>query len=264
MKSEKLKFIAVDDFGLNDRANGLIMNALTVGAADLASTMVNMPGSQSALAHIRRTPHERPFGLHLNLTEGRPLSDPRAVASLVNGKGRFLGWPKLIRKSAVGQVRREDVLRETRAQIELFKESAAKIPFFNSHHHIHLWPPLAKIILPLCREYAVERVRIPQKIWLPPISCPYGFKALAIQFFGKLIINYQFSTSHYFIDLDWAGQSPKARRRWLETLPDDVELACHPFAADDPSNYKDSTVNFLTTNLSLSARSPKKSSKPLG
>lgn len=257
--------ITVDDFGYNREANTLIFEVIEKGVIDQASTMVNMGGSEEALEYIRMSfrgaarrktlpisqkskipasPAGRKsqdnakfknvrFGLHLNLTEGRPLTDPKEVPSLVDKTGQFLSWPGLIKRSIFGQLRLQDVERETRAQIEKLQTVVKPIPFLNSHHHIHLWPSIAKIIIPLCYEYGITHIRWPRKIWWRSVYAKYGLKAFTIQLLS-MVTHYQLpetsqpDTNQYFFDLDWLGNLEKNLDKLLLQLPGNTEFNCHP------------------------------------
>jgi predicted glycoside hydrolase/deacetylase ChbG (UPF0249 family) len=248
-KNSKGLIITVDDFGYDQEANQLIFEAINKRVLNHVSTMVNMEGTDQALRYIKQLKSQIPkskfqtnikyqisnikiinqtrFGLHLNLTEGKPLSGRQQVPSLLNKDGNFIGWQKLIFRLATGHLRPHDVERETRAQIEKMQTVIKPTPFLNSHHHIHLWPPIAKVIIPLCQEYGIKRLRWPRKLWWPSITSRHGMKALTIQLLPKLSsIDDRLSANDYFFDLDWTNIN--SLDKLLSNLPQDIEVSCHP------------------------------------
>lgn len=258
VKSKKI-ILTVDDFGYNHKANGLIFEAIEKGVVDQASTMVNVRGTDEAFLYIKRyqsfraereipskklqtqmsklkTNFSHPisnnlmkFGLHLNLTEGQPLSDPQKVPSLVDKNGNFIGWKKLVWRSVIGQLRSQDIEKETRTQIEELQTVIKPIPFLNSHHHIHLWPSIAKIIIPLCQEYGITQIRWPRKIWWRSVGTRHGLKSLTIQTLAALQFNYHsLAINHYFVDLGWSELPSGSVKTLLERLPNNLEVGCHP------------------------------------
>lgn len=244
--------IIADDFGYSQKANGLIIRASRAKAIQGASTMVNGKASQPALEYIKANPKQIQFGLHLNLTEGKPLGDAKTVRSLVDKNGNFYPWPKLFARALLGLVKPDHVKRETKAQIERLQTVVKPIPFLNSHHHIHLLPFFLKIIAPVATQYGINRIRGCRKIHWRSIFLGQKTKALAIQFFGTLTVNYQVSILNYFVDLDWAGADAASRAKFFKNLPDDTELACHPFAADRGDQIKaneNSTLAWLVVNV---------------
>ena len=69
--------INADDFGMNSTVNRAILSSVEQGLVTSVSIMANMPGFEEAagLVHDHYGLRGR-VGVHLNLTEGRPLSRP--------------------------------------------------------------------------------------------------------------------------------------------------------------------------------------------
>src|ERR1700742_389850 len=69
--------INADDFGLSSVVNRAILASMEEGLVTSTSMMANMPGFDHAigLARVHAKLAGR-IGIHLNLTQGRPLSEP--------------------------------------------------------------------------------------------------------------------------------------------------------------------------------------------
>ncbi len=255
-----MHYTTVDDFGYDDAVNKLIVEGIAGGVVSRASVMVNLPGSEWALEYIKRhQSSSTQFGLHLNLTEGRPVLDASLIPSLVNGQGMFLGWGGFIKRSLLGQLNYAQVTAEVQAQLD----QAPWATFLNSHHHIHLWPPLARMISDIAHKQGIDDIRRPQQFFWPAVWQRYGYKALIIQLLGiyQSRIHRQCSTD-YFIDLDWAGVSDQSRKRLKAMVPKEAELSCHPHAFEiehSEINTKDSTLAWLIKHLESKHRTKKQS-----
>ena len=82
-----------------------------------------------------------PLGLHLNLSEGRPLSPRDEVPSLVDEDGRLLGKAGLWAACADGAVRPSDVAREANVQLRQFALLVGRSPtHVDGHQHAHVAP----------------------------------------------------------------------------------------------------------------------------
>jgi predicted glycoside hydrolase/deacetylase ChbG (UPF0249 family) len=157
----KRLLVVADDFGYCEcRSQGIAECCSVVGAV---SVLVTHPPSAVALP-----PHVA-VGLHLNLTEGAPLS--HNVPSLVDaatgqmrGKIGFRGAPV---------PSEEDVRREVTAQLRLFEERYGAPPaHVDGHQHAHLLPVVAHVLAPLL--LGRIRTRIPRQVvsaeehpWVP-------------------------------------------------------------------------------------------------
>jgi len=238
--------IIVDDFGINNKANLTIIEAIKRKVIWGASVMVAAPGTKGAADFIKTTKARCKYGLHFNITEGKPLLRPGLVSTLIDDSGNFLGWTKLIKADLKGKINSRDIEAELEAQLKAFLAADKKITFFNSHHHIHLWPRFAKIIKPVIEEFNIKYVRCPKKICWGGLPRAHRIKAFVIQSIGKLKKYHKRSLSTWMVDLDWAGTDDVARGKIFNNLPDDCELICHP---NEPSGSADiSTLQWIINN----------------
>lgn len=97
-------------------------------------------------------------GVHLNLTDGRPLT-PDMRARLARWNGRFPGKFVIARAVMLGTVRVRDVQIEWRAQIERCLDAGLTLQFLNSHEHIHMLPVLFPLAQAFADEYRIPHLR---------------------------------------------------------------------------------------------------------
>jgi dolichyl-phosphate beta-glucosyltransferase len=133
--------VHADDFGLAPGINSAIEEGLEAGTVTSASILLGGPHAAPALAWAAGRPtHD--FGVHLNLTQGRPILPAALVPSLVDRRGRFLRLPRFLLRYALGRIRPHEVLIEWRAQIRAVRAAGVVISHLDSHQHVHLLPRL--------------------------------------------------------------------------------------------------------------------------
>ena len=101
------------------------------------------------------------IGLHLNLSQGRPLSTD--VSILTTPQGDFPGKQTTLARliAPAGPELSAAIAREARAQIERLLESGLRLTHLDGHHHIHLFPAVLPTVVALAREYRIPWLRLP-------------------------------------------------------------------------------------------------------
>jgi len=133
---QKMVIFHADDFNLTQGVNRGILEAHKYGIVMSTSIMINLPGIEESTVQLFDSP-ALDVGLHINLTYGKPVSEPEQVKSLVDDQGVFWRRPKILMEYA----KREDIIREINAQLKLAKKMNLNISHIDSHHHIHQFEP---------------------------------------------------------------------------------------------------------------------------
>ena len=155
----KRVIINADDFGLCRPVNEGIILAHTQGLLTSATLMANTPGFDQAVDMARANPRLG-VGLHLNFVRGRPVSPPDKIASLVGADGLFFRKvATVVRGVFSGRIKREDIEREGRAQVEKALAAGVRLSHFDSEKNIHVLPPLAGLVVELAEAYGIRKVR---------------------------------------------------------------------------------------------------------
>jgi hopanoid biosynthesis associated protein HpnK len=163
MNPAKKLIVAADDFGLTVRVNEAIAMACREGIVTTASLMATASAFESAIEIARGEP-KLDVGLHLNLTEGRPVADPDRIPSIA-GPGGFL-YSHPFRFAAAflrGKIRVSDLEREIRAQIEKVLESKLWITHIDGHKHVQAMPAVGRVICKVAPEYGIHAIRVPRE-----------------------------------------------------------------------------------------------------
>jgi hypothetical protein len=232
--SRKL-IVNADDFGLSEGVNRGISEALAFGLVTSASLMVNMEASLQAKANFPS------IGFHLNLTCGRPLSPPDRVPSLVNSSGHFHNLPSFLLRVFMKEVAIQEIEIEIRAQIQWLRNLGVEFTHIDSHHHIHVLPPVRDVLLSLAREYGITRIRNPfqennlngfflNTQWLKR----WGLKAFSRSCRFLFLKNHMFTPDHFYGLLEMKVRDKfEAFKRIFQMVPTGVsEIMCHPGYVD--------------------------------
>ena len=155
--------IHADDFGKDESVTRAICTVITQGVCDETSLMVNMPYADEAVRIARQIGFSKRVGLHLNLTEGTPLTEKILLCS------RFCGangaFNKKFHSSTLGRflLSRDEIVavkEEIEAQLSKFVSYGGLMMKIDSHHHVHTDWPIYKILKPLALEYGFKGMRI--------------------------------------------------------------------------------------------------------
>jgi predicted glycoside hydrolase/deacetylase ChbG (UPF0249 family) len=121
--------------------------------------MVNMPAAEEAVKIAQKLP-SLGVGVHLNLTEGRPISKDPCVSCLIDSDGQFARSPfKLSLLSLVGHKIREAIRTELAAQIQWVIDHGLKPTHLDSHKHFHSFPALFSIVCQSARSFQIPAIR---------------------------------------------------------------------------------------------------------
>jgi hopanoid biosynthesis associated protein HpnK len=157
----KRLIVNADDFGLTEGVNRAIIDSHKNGIITSTTLMANGMAFDSAVAAASVAP-ALGVGVHLNLTQGRPVSAASQVPSIVTPEGYFYPGPGfLARRVLTRKVNPRDVETELRSQIEKIASAGVHITHMDSHKHVHLLPSIFNVVVRLAREYGINGVRCP-------------------------------------------------------------------------------------------------------
>lgn len=157
----KKLIVNADDFGLTEGVNRAIIEGHKKGIITSTTLMANGRAFNSAVTAALTTP-ELGIGVHLNVTQGLPVSPAFMVPSIVTSEGAFYRSPAFVaRRFLARKAKLSDAERELRSQIEKVASAGINITHLDSHKHIHLLPPIFTIVVKLAREFGIKCVRCP-------------------------------------------------------------------------------------------------------
>ena len=235
--SEGLKLIVnADDFGISEAVNRGIVEAHDRGIVTSTSIMATAAEFEHAVELARQRPRLA-VGVHLVLTEQRPLIGAAAAASLVRPDGTFEPHLKqLLKKRLRGLVSMGEVRSELDAQIRRVRAAGIAISHLDGHQHVHVLPGVARVVAELAAAHGVAAVRYPAErvrgYMLRSIThAPRVIEQAALNLFCASSPLERLRRSDEFVGFYFGGRLDEAN---LETvlagLPTrgTVELMCHP------------------------------------
>lgn len=157
--------VNADDLGADAARNDGIFEAIAAGVVTSASILANGPAFDDAVARAWACRRPVSFGLHLNLSEGRPLA--RDLRLLVGPAGRFLGKAEARRRLSGSydgaSTVAEEVASEAGAQLEALLAAGLRVNHVDGHQHVHVFPGAAGVVAAVARRFGIRWVRVPDE-----------------------------------------------------------------------------------------------------
>lgn len=224
--------LCADDYGLNPGVDEGILALVAKARLTAVSALVTTPHWGAASDRIRRS--RVLLGLHLNLTEGAPLSPAlRQVWPQFPGLGQALAhaglrrWPQALHA-------------EFDAQLQRFVETTGRAPdFIDGHQHVHA--------LPGVRDWALatgQRLRVPLRNTGRVLGPGFAFKRWVIETCGGRALQRALQARAMahptallgVYDFDARADYRALMQAWLRAAPDGALLFCHPGQASSAAN----------------------------
>jgi len=151
--------INADDFGLCEGVNKAVLKAYTDGVLTSTTIMVNMPAAEEAVEIAKKLP-TLSVGVHLNLTEGKPVSKDACVECLLDADGNFTYSPAKLSVLSIARGKiRGAIAAEFAAQIQWVIDRGLAPTHLDSHKHIHSFPVIFSIVCQLAKRFEIPAIR---------------------------------------------------------------------------------------------------------
>ncbi len=158
--------IAADDFGLTRGITDTILETVDEGPVRLVSVIANGEAVAYALDEYQKRADRLSLAVHLNLTEGKALSDSSLVPHLVDANGMFRHsvaglWLAYMTASPAKRASfRAEVRTEMLAQCDAIRMAAGIDSIaVNGHQHVHMIPFVFDELIVIEGVHAVRIVR---------------------------------------------------------------------------------------------------------
>lgn len=155
--------VSADDLGLTKHVTDSILETFDQGVVTSVSILANGEATSYALRECQKRGDGLTLAVHLNLTEGKALSDPRVIPHLVDAHGMFknsstsLLLAYLFSLSSRRAELREQVNSELSAQWQRIR-TEVPVDAANGHQHVHMIPFVFDIVSALP---GIRYIRIP-------------------------------------------------------------------------------------------------------
>lgn len=208
--------INADDLGWSRGVNNGILKAYNCGVVNSASWIVTTPYFEETRILIQEYQLSN-IGVHVNLTEGKPLL--KTHRTIVDENGFFIRNLHTLDYVDLKEVRDEVV-----AQIEKALATGVSINHLDTHHHLHATSAFRKIFIAISNGYQLPLRKINNtvinpvkvlKFYLDTIEAKYYTSYFSADFFASE------ATSENLIQI---LQKNKGKN---------IEIMCHPGYADE-------------------------------
>lgn len=243
--------VNADDLGWSEGVNRGIAEAHRHGIVTSTSLLAN--GTSFVLAvELARTTPGLGVGVHLNLSDGAPVSEPETVTTLLNDSGEFAASPEtLLLRVARRSVDLREVEREWEAQICKVREAGISPTHLDGHKHVHMLPGLFEIALRLAKRHGIAAVRVANeesslrtalaagRKQNAGIVMKQGVQARGLKFLARdareMAERLGIVTADYFCGIAQTGElTREGVERLLRALPEGTtEFMVHPGYLDD-------------------------------
>lgn len=169
-----------DDFGMTDAVSDGIIKGIQYGLIRNTGLFVNMKSSKSTVEKIKNI--DVCLGIDINYVCGKPVSDPKDVADLIDKDGFFISSGEQRRRGKLLRVENlisyfeedpypyEQILLETENQVKKFIELTGRLPEY-LHPHSLCTPNTEKAATEIAQKYgiyhSVDMMNSDQYVCLP-------------------------------------------------------------------------------------------------
>ena len=155
--------VNADDLGLSDKVNDAVFAVIEKKRARSATLIANGDAFDAAAARARSYKHCS-FGVHLNLTQFKPLAKGMGSGFLLAPDGQFSSqW----RSRTFHPSLLSAAYDEFCAQIERMRSALGTISHIDSHHHVHTIPALFPVLAAVVKKYRIRKVRASRNLFGP-------------------------------------------------------------------------------------------------
>jgi len=221
--------LCADDFGQALHISSGILELVKQGRLSAVSCMVNSPDWPDHAARLLPFREQIDIGLHLNLTEGKPL----ALAFQKAHGNSFSALPKLLQKAFLGRLDRQALVAEFHAQIDKFAAEMGFLPqFIDGHQHVHQFPGVREALIEVyqarLRGHAYVRLvnvqrNLELKRWIIYLTGTAALQRLL--HLHKIPHNQSFAGIYEF---SLSGQYKRLFPLFLKQSADQGMIMCHP------------------------------------
>lgn len=204
--------INADDFGLNEHCSKAIAQAFREGLITDTTMMATGEFFDEAVVLAKEQGFIDKIGIHLNLTEGEPLTEDIKSCPRFVTNGRFN--KQYSRSKPLTTDEKAAIYKELTAQVEKIQQAGIRITHADSHHHIHTGVFIVPIAVKVCKEHGINKMRLHRN--LGQLS---SIKRFIKNKFNHWLNKQGLTTTDYFAYvMDIANAE----------IPDNTEIMVHP------------------------------------
>lgn len=160
--TDRYVIINADDLGISRQVNDATFRLIDKGIVTSATIIANAPDTEDACLRAKAFP-ECSFGVHMNVTQIKPMTSPAKLEQLLDSDGCFVD--EKVRQVSIDSTLADGIFDEFCAQIEKLQSLGIKLSHIDSHHHVHTIPRLFPVLKKVQRRFQIRKVRISRNIY---------------------------------------------------------------------------------------------------
>ncbi len=180
-----------DDFALNKSCTEAIAEAFDKNLISSATACANGEFLGLAFSMAKEKGFNENVGIHINFTEGRPLTKNILNDEFFCAEGVFHGKIDRLKKPSDKSV--ENLKEELSAQIEKLKGAGFTLSHADSHHHIHTAVFLEEPIKEILFKYGITKIRLHRNAGKIPL-----YKKIVKNIYNSALKKQGFATTEKF------------------------------------------------------------------
>lgn len=188
---ENKYIINADDYGLTESCSKAIAEAFEKGLITDTTACANGEYIEEAFHLAKQKGFLKNVGIHINLTEGKPLTEGIANDPFFCENGLFHGHIDRLKKPTKEQLAKLEA--EVTAQVERLLALGYELSHADSHHHIHTCVYFEETIKDVLFRFGVKKLRLHRNIGRIPF-----YKRIVKNWYNKKLRKQGFTTCQYF------------------------------------------------------------------
>lgn len=154
--------INADDCGINSKVNAEIERFILLGKITSTTVMANMDDLYGAKRLFDLYKDKISFGVHVNLTDGEPLTQSQALLEYgyfteKDGKIVLNGYPFINKR--IPKRLHQDIINECVAQIDRVKDAGIRISHIDSHHLMLTSQSMVNMTPEILKKTGIRKIR---------------------------------------------------------------------------------------------------------
>lgn len=219
--------INADDFGISEEANKAITYCFRQKIITQTTIMVNMSYAEEALTLSKENDFFDRVGLHLNLIEGKPLTEEIKKTDLCDAQGCFNG--KIMHdfrcRLYLTAKERKAVKEEIIAQIEKYLNMGFPLRHIDSHQHAHTNQWVMSMLIPIIGKSGFHSMRLARNIPWENIN---QIKRTYKSFINRKVLRYNLNHGAKFNVIKFGSMKDAEKEIAKPDSDGIIEVMAHP------------------------------------
>ncbi|MBC6415828.1 MAG: ChbG/HpnK family deacetylase [Bdellovibrionales bacterium] len=148
--------LCADDYGLNSEVSEGILNLLQKNKINSVSCLTTTKNWQEQAKDLKAFLNKVEIGLHLSLTHPKPIYFPSSSLK------------QFIKKAYLGHLKKEDLVKEIKAQIKAFSLQLGTRPnYIDGHEFCHHFPIIRSALRDVAKDFHFKKKNIYIRVFNP-------------------------------------------------------------------------------------------------